>query len=918
MRPSSALGALGALLLTTAAVAAQSRPATVIQGATVFDGSGADGRVLTVRIEGDAVAALGREAEAMTQSTDRVIEAAGLVLMPGFVDTHSHHDIGLFDEPLAEAAISQGITTIVVGQDGGSSLPVGRFLRGLDRQPAAVNVATFVGHGTIRAAVMRDDFERAATEDEVERMVGLVEQAMRDGALGLSSGLEYDPGIYSTTDEVVALAKAVARHDGRYVSHMRSEDRQVLEALDELIEIGRRAEIPVQASHLKLAMKSLHGRANEVIARLQAARDEGIEVSADVYPYDAWQSTMTVLFPERDFDNRETAAFALRELAPPDGFRLSRWAPQPELVGRTLDEIARARKVDPVDLYLDLLAEAAEWRQKTGASGESIIARSMSQQDIEELYTWKYTNVSSDGALADRHPRGAGSFPRFFAMIVREAGAVTLAEASHKTSALAARNVGLTGKDGQLLRGVIRVGGPADLVLFDAETVRDRATFEEPSKTSLGIVRVWVNGRTVWDRGRATGERPGRALRRAGVRDPHDPQVITALDDVFSDHGMGGTHAPGCALGVVRDGRLEFSRGYGMANLEARTAIDSKTVFRIGSVSKQFTAATVALLHLRGALDIDVPIKSYLANLPEWGNEVTTRQLIHHTSGVRDYLTLMFLAGKRGDDFYTDAEASAMIERQQELNFEPGAEFLYSNSGYFLMSQIVQRVTGRSLRAVADELIFEPLGMSDTHFHDDHAHVVAHRANGYAESPGQHWRQSMTTLDMVGDGGVFSNVEDMSRWARELLEPRVLGAPFHDLIRTRQPLRGGDSKGSDNGEPELHPYAFGITYGEHRGLETLGHGGAFVGYRANMTTWPSENLATVVLCNRADAWSTRLAQRTAEVLLGARMEPEKAQTAREPELLSIGQDSTEIPPPAAAADARPYVGRWYSAELDVT
>ncbi len=896
--------------------------ATVIRGATVYSGAqdgSSSGVSSTVRIEGARIVALGEHAEALAQPSDRVIDANGLLLMPGFIDTHSHHDVGLNEQRSADAAVSQGITTIVVGADGGSALPVGRYLRSVDRDPAAVNVATYVGHGTIRREVLGADYKRHATTSEIDRMTELVDAAMRDGALGVSTGLEYDPGIYATTDEVVTVAKAAARHGGRYMSHMRSEDRDLLEAIEELIEIGRRAQIPVHISHLKLAMKSLHGRSSEVIERLSKARAEGIEISADVYPYDFWQSTMTVLFPDRDFTNRETADFALRELAPPEGFFLSRWDPDPKLVGKSLSEIAAARKESPVDVYLDLLQEAEQWRKRTGQGGEMILARSMTKADIETLYQWEHTNVSSDGALEDRHPRGAGSFPKFLAEMVRESQVLTWGEASYKTSALAAANVGLRRSDGGLRRGVIEPGAFADLVLVDRGRVRDRATSEDPGKLAEGIVRVWVNGEAVWDRGRATGARPGQALRRTGVMDPHDPRVISQIDALFSEREMGSVHQPGCSLGIFQDGELQLARGYGMASLEDRVALDRTSIFRLASVSKQFTAATIAALAVRGALELDEPVSSYLPSLSAWGEEVTVRQLVHHSSGVRDYLTLMALAGKRDDDYYTDAEVMAMLERQRELNFEPGSDFLYSNAGYFLLGQIAKAVTGRPLREVADELLFEPLGMSSTHFHDDHAHVVPHRANGYGKAAGNRWRQSMTTLDMVGDGGVFSSVEDLGKWTSELTQPNVLSAEFHRLMQSRQTLLG--EKGSEG----PHRYGFGLFHQDHRGLKRLGHGGAFVGYRTDLTTWPEQGLATVVLCNRSDARPDQLGTAVGELLLAQLLDEATAPAAREPEQLAADSPTSNSTPNSTpnstsedgSAAAR-FTGAWYSPELNVT
>ncbi len=433
-----------------------------------------------------------------------MVDASGLALAPGFIDTHSHHDRGLADMPDALAVVSQGVTTIVVGQDGGSPLPLAGFYAELEGALVAVNVAAYAGHNSIRRSVMGDDFRREATAAEIEEMKELLRRELEAGALGLSTGLEYDPGIYSTTEEVVALAEVAAAGGGRYISHMRSEDRAVFEALEELIRVGRETGIPVQVSHMKLAMRSRWGRAHEALARLDAARAEGIDVTADVYPYEFWQSTMTVLFPDRDF-TREAAAFALDELAPADGMTIAAFQPDPSLVGKTLAEVAEARGEDPVTVYLDLIAEA-----EASGGRESIIARSMHPDDIAALLAWPFTNVSSDGSLAGRHPRGFGAFTRVLARHVRERGDISLEEAVRKMTSLAAANVGLRG------RGTLAEGALADLVLFDPETVADRATPEEPNEPSEGVLGVWVNGVRVYDGSRPTGARPGRILRRGG------------------------------------------------------------------------------------------------------------------------------------------------------------------------------------------------------------------------------------------------------------------------------------------------------------------------------------------------------------------------------------------------------------------
>lgn len=479
----------------------------LLRDVSIVDGTGAAAVQGSVRVRDGRILEVGG---LTPEPGERVIEGGGMTLAPGFIDTHSHHDRGILEETGALAAVSQGITTIVAGQDGGSRWPLSDFLTDVEEARTTVNVASYAGHGTLRRQVMGEDFRRAATPGEIHEMETLLRREMAAGALGLSTGLEYDPGIYATTEEVLALARTLAETGGRYISHMRSEDRAFFDALDETIRIAEEVGIPVQISHMKLAMRGLWGRVPEVIARLDAARARGAEITADVYPYEYWQSTMTVLFPDRDFTDRTAAAFALEELVAPEGMRIGDFDAAPEIEGMTLAEVARARGTDPVTTFLDLIAEADAHRQATGDGDESIVATSMDRGDIQALLAWEHTNVASDGGLRGAHPRGFGAFTRVLGRYVREDGALTLEEAVHKMTGLAAAHMGLAD------RGVIRPGAPADLVLFDPARVLDRATPENPHQTSTGIDAVWVGGVLVYDGDEGvTNARPGVVLRRA-------------------------------------------------------------------------------------------------------------------------------------------------------------------------------------------------------------------------------------------------------------------------------------------------------------------------------------------------------------------------------------------------------------------
>lgn len=488
------------LMLASAASLAQgaNESSTLITNARVVDGTGSPAQRVSVRIIGAKITAVGN---LQPLAKETVVDAKGLVLAPGFIDSHSHHDGGILERRDTPEVVSQGITTIIVGQDGGSALPLGDFFNKLQATPASVNVASYVGHNSLREKVMGDDSKRVATAAEVQKMVQMLQRDLSAGALGLSTGLEYEPSSYSAPDEVMTLAKTAAGAGGRYISHMRSEDVKLDAAIDELLNIGTQTCMPVQISHFKLAIRNRWGDAPEVLKKLDAARARGVDVTADVYPYEYWQSTLRILFPERNFTDRKQAEYVLEEVAAPEDLIMSAFEPDPSLVGKHIGEIAALRKTDPATTLISMIAEA-------DGKDEMVIGKSMAESDIAALLSWKHSNISSDGAMGDAHPRGAGAFPRVFRQHVREKKTLTLEQAIHKMSGLTARHMGM--KD----RGTISVGSAADLVLLNPDTIADRATLQDPSQLSVGVEQVWVNGRTVWKGGKTTAVYPGVLIKR--------------------------------------------------------------------------------------------------------------------------------------------------------------------------------------------------------------------------------------------------------------------------------------------------------------------------------------------------------------------------------------------------------------------
>ena len=482
------------LALAVAVPSSQSR-AFVVTGAQLADGTGGALRAGAVRVEGDTITAVG----AVTPRPDEiVVDGTGLVLAPGFIDAHNHSTEGLLNEPAAITQVSQGITTLAVGQDGSSPWPLPGYVARLRADPPAVNVVVLAGHATIRRLVMGDDYKRTSLPAEHARMRSLVDQAMAEGAMGLSSGLEYEVGSYAGIEEVIEMARAAGAKGGFYISHIRDEADLTMDAVREAIAIGERAKLPVQITHIKLGTVGVWGKAAEVVALVEAARSRGVDVTADAYPYLAWQSTPRVLIPNKKYDDPVSVRRGLDDIGGATNVQITRWKAYPQHVGKRLDEAARAEGISDIEAYIRFAAD----------EGAGMIGHAMVESDLRTFYQQPWVMVASDGGIANNHPRGAGTFPRVLGLYVREKQWMTLPEAIRKMTSMPAARLGLED------RGALRPGMKADLVLFDPKKVTDHSTFEEPRALSTGIARVWVNGGLVWTGGAPGAERAGRVLTR--------------------------------------------------------------------------------------------------------------------------------------------------------------------------------------------------------------------------------------------------------------------------------------------------------------------------------------------------------------------------------------------------------------------
>ena len=521
--------------------------------AHIMDGSGSPWYEGAVAVKGGRIAAIGRLGKVPAR---RTIDAQGMVVSPGFIDLHSHSDFALLADGKAESKIRQGVTTEIIGESEsagpvlGPAIPqldkelasmglqrewstLGEYFATLQKHGTAVNIASYVGSGQIRLDVM-GNVNRAPTPGEVGKMKSLVEQAMQDGAIGLASGLIYFPNAYVKTDELSELARVAAHYGGIYTTHIRDEGDHISEALREAIEIGERAGLPVHILHYKIAGERNWGKMSETNALIQSARDRGLDVTADQYPYLAGMTGLQMCLPPKYLEGtHEQVIQRLKDPASRDEIRqmiaggVPGWGgnqiqlaggwhgamvaslqnPQNKSYeGKRMDEIAASMKKDPVDALSELLISEVTFPYA--------IYFVMSEPDVRLAMQQPWVGIGSDGVavspdmkfIGKPHPRFYGTFPRVLGYYVREQKVLTLPDAIRKMTSFAAQITGLTD------RGLLRPGMAADIAIFDPEQVSDKATFEDPSQYPAGIAYVVVNGTVVIDQGKHTGALPGRVL----------------------------------------------------------------------------------------------------------------------------------------------------------------------------------------------------------------------------------------------------------------------------------------------------------------------------------------------------------------------------------------------------------------------
>jgi len=496
----------------------------LLKNGRVVDGTGSPWFRGDVAIKGDVIAAIAPRIEG---PATHVIDVADGVIAPGFIDIHTHARRGIFEVPTAANYVRQGVTTLLEGPDGSSDVPLAPFLAKLEALQKSVNIGSFIGQGTIRSRVM-GDVNRAATPDELARMRALVEQGMKDGAFGLSTGLFYVPGTFTPTEEVIELARVAGRFGGSHVSHQRDDASKVLDSVKETIAIGEKGGLPTQVTHHKVIGKANWGKSVETLRLIDDARARGVDVTIDQYPYTASSTSIGSALlpawaleggrpetlarlkdpPQRAKIKTESAAMIRDERGggDPKNVQLANCSWDPSLAGKTLADVTKQRDMEPT---VENAGEAAMWIVEQG--GCQAIFHAMSDEDLERIIRHPATMIASDGEIpifgrANPHPRSYGTFARVLAVYVREKKLLTLEDAVRKMTAAPAARLALSD------RGVLRPGLKADIAVFDPARVRDLASYVQPHQYAEGFSQVIVNGQAVFESGAMTDARPGRVL----------------------------------------------------------------------------------------------------------------------------------------------------------------------------------------------------------------------------------------------------------------------------------------------------------------------------------------------------------------------------------------------------------------------
>jgi N-acyl-D-amino-acid deacylase len=730
----------------------------VIRGGRIVDGTGAPWYVADLGISQGRIARIGR---IPAEQGRQVIDATGCIVAPGFVDLMGQSASPLLNDPAAALnLLAQGITTINCGE-GYSAAPLPpdevvrhgytsmrEYLQLLDIKGLPVNVAQTVGLTQVRRIVI-GEVDRRPTAEELERMRGLVREGMEAGAIGVSTALIYPPAVFADAEELAALAAVAGEYGGRYYTHIRNEGDRFLEALDEALEIGHRGQTPVHVFHLKAAGRQNWGKLPLAIARIQQARSQGQEVTADIYPYIHNGLGVAAFIHPRHFAegydrlirrlDENLQAEIRKEMETTDGWEnwfrhvgydwdrvvvgQTHHTPYTELVGQTVAAIAREKQEDPWTTFFNLVK-----------AGSFVLPQSMTEANLLLAMRQEFVSFCTDvGPVGEAglasHPRSFGAFPRLLSRYVRDLGAISLERAVAQASAAGCNKV-LAYDRGRLAEGLA-----ADVIVFRYDEVQERATFAQPHTLAAGMQTVLVNGVPVYRDGKLAGPRPGRVLRGPGYRPelaPHRqatgelPAELAVFDRTVREF-MQAHSLPGMSLAVVHQGQVALARGYGYADLATGEQVQPESLFRIASISKPITAVAILQLIERGQLQLDSKVLDLLDYSeviqrtegfdPRW-KEITVRHLLEHRGGWdRDKsFDAMFqsvrFAREQGCPAPADPECVIRAMLGVPLDFDPGERYAYSNFGYCLLGRIIEQLTKQPYEQYVQEQVLAPLGIT--------------------------------------------------------------------------------------------------------------------------------------------------------------------------------------------------------------
>jgi len=841
-------------------IAAEPKLEILIKNGRIVDGSSAPWYVADVGIRGGKIVRIGH---IDPSESERVIDATGLVVAAGFIDMMGQSATPMYDDPqTAMNLLTQGITTINAGE-GASAAPLSieagskegwtsfaEYFALLDSLGLPVNVVQSVGHTQVRELVL-GEVDRRPSGEELHKMRELVREGMQAGAIGVSTALIYPPAVYARTEEIASLCEVAGEYGGRYYTHMRNEGDRLLEAIDEALDIGRTGKTPVHIFHLKTAGKQNWHKMPLAIAKIKAARAQGQQVTADIYPYINNGLGIAAFIHPRHFaegterlvkqlDAIEKRAEIRSEMETTDGWE--NWyrhvgfdwgrvivgktndSKYDLLIGKSVQEIAITQKDEVWETFFKLVKAGAFVLPQSMTEANKILAM---QQDFVSFCT----DVGPAGG--DRfasHPRAYGSFPRLLSRYVRELGAISLERAVAQASAAAANNVLVYD------RGRIAEGLAADVIVFDYENTRDTATFDNPAGLSEGMRFVIVNGHLVLEGGKYTGARPGKVLRGPGYDQRLAPQNVSTgevvpelksfdamMHDFLSVHKV-----PGAAIAVTDHSRLVFARGYGYADLKTMQKVAPDSLFRIASISKPITAIAILQLVDQGKLSLDAKVFDILdfnADITAAGDkfekklqEISIEHLLQHRGGWdRDVsFDAMFQSLKFARELNVPAPARPddIIRRMltQPLDFNPGERYAYSNFGYCLLGRVIERLSGQAYEHFVQSSVLLPLGIKDmkigaTRIEGRAEREVRYYQPGYGKSvfetdlgtrsPSPYGAWHLEAMD--SHGGWLASAVDLAKIAAALDDSTtspLLTPNSWSLMHARPPgLAGQDSEG---------------------------------------------------------------------------------------------------------------------------